>query len=617
MVIETKGYDMEKRGKLLSACPQYVLTEEEADEYDSWTLIKKESNNTLVIEGGRLMMLHLKYIRPFDSASTCIKNTLQWETSRAFFCESCFKHKGRPLFSLFSVNFGSLEYVLAGVRALNYLEYMLLCPIRLFTLLVKLKGAHATLGSRGHTFAIRADAAAKTVKAVRRTLPHAAGDAIILHFVFVGDKEALGLFELDATTGLPMILRLNKGVFEIDMQVLGLYATVLLARQVPIYAKYVSLSDPTDIAEINTLVQVAFSQIHFITDAEASHLDDHATATVAGAPADGEKTTTFTHSYMSFENVLADLVVPADEVTAKEVQSIMQAIPLPPQSKGRGSGSLRNPIKVTSGNQLVNEYTDFTELMSSIAPVELLNGWPYEMLKKDNAKAYIADTAILTHMLMQADHKFWSNNNALMELFNFWKQRRVVAATVSNMWNRDRESITNINTILEGISDLAKLVKNPQTKEAKALATLLRPYCRKLSDNIPYAKQSGSAQMTICIAYGRFFGNGILFSTLNPSIIKQPMFNRFLPPLANNNEVSQGEAAARIAAYEALSIQERKTLQIRNPAASALTYIFLTKSIFTKLYLFPLNHQGKATDAKIMRPPWRDREDAYDLHMYA
>ena len=72
------------------------------------------------------------------------------------------------------------------------------------------------IGSHGHTFAIRTDAADKTVKGVRRTLPHKASEAISLHFIFVGEKEQLGCLKMDAT-GIPTMIRLNASLFEIDL----------------------------------------------------------------------------------------------------------------------------------------------------------------------------------------------------------------------------------------------------------------------------------------------------------------------------------------------------------------------------------------------------------------
>ena len=71
--------------------------------------------------------------------------------------------------------------------------------------------------------------------------------------------------------------------------------------------------------------------------------------------------------------------------------------------------------------------------------------------------------------------------------------------------------------------------------------------------------------------------------------------------------ISPADAVARIATYETLSVSERKILQIRNPAASALTFLTVIKSIFTHLYQFPLDHHGAAKDSKIMRAPWRQR----------
>ena len=146
MVIEARDFDMETRGKFLKNCSQYILTLDEEDDYNLWSPLKRESNNTIVIENSKLMMLHLKYIRPYDPTSTCVTNSLRFDTSTAYFCKSCYISKGRPLFSLFYVNFGVLaEYIMPAVRALSYLEYLLLCPVRLYTLLVKLKYASGIL----------------------------------------------------------------------------------------------------------------------------------------------------------------------------------------------------------------------------------------------------------------------------------------------------------------------------------------------------------------------------------------------------------------------------------------------------------------------------------------
>ena len=84
-----------------------------------------------------------------------------------------------------------------------------------------------TIGAKGHTFSIRTDAADKTINAVRKTLPHTA-DVVVLYFLFVGEKEELGLFELDPKTNLPVILKLNQRMFEINIDILSLYATILL-----------------------------------------------------------------------------------------------------------------------------------------------------------------------------------------------------------------------------------------------------------------------------------------------------------------------------------------------------------------------------------------------------
>ena len=119
-----------------------------------------------------------------------------------------------------------------------------------------------------------------------------------------------------------------------------------------------------------------------------------------------------------------------------------------------------------------------------------------------------------------------------------------------------------ISEILKTTPNLATLVKNPKSVAAKAVAMKLRPFCRKLSQGIPFGKQSGSAQMTISINYGRFFGNGIFFKTLNPSVIKQPFFVRLLNPLVSNNAISNADINAQINAYESLSLSERKILQI-------------------------------------------------------
>ena len=71
MVIEARDFDMETRGKFLKNCSQYILTLDEEDDYNLWSPLKRESNNTIVIENSKLMMLHLKYIRPYDPTFTC------------------------------------------------------------------------------------------------------------------------------------------------------------------------------------------------------------------------------------------------------------------------------------------------------------------------------------------------------------------------------------------------------------------------------------------------------------------------------------------------------------------------------------------------------------------
>lgn len=53
------------------------------------------------------------------------------------------------------------------------------------------------------------------------------------------------------------------------MKILSLYSTLLLAQQIPIYKKYVLLTDAADISEIKNLVKNAFARIHYyVTDAE-------------------------------------------------------------------------------------------------------------------------------------------------------------------------------------------------------------------------------------------------------------------------------------------------------------------------------------------------------------
>ena len=105
-------------------------------DYDTWSLMKKRTNNVICVEGGYYFMLHFKYIRPYELATNFLCNNLSRMQSRAYFCASCFACEGRPPFSLFNVNFGSLEFVMAGVQSLSALEYMLLCPIRLYLFLV-------------------------------------------------------------------------------------------------------------------------------------------------------------------------------------------------------------------------------------------------------------------------------------------------------------------------------------------------------------------------------------------------------------------------------------------------------------------------------------------------
>ena len=195
----------------------------------------------------------------------------------------------------------------------------------------------------------------------------------------------------------------------------------------------------------------------------------------------------------------------------------------------------------------------------------------------------------------------------VMELFSFMKQRKIVSGTVSNIWNRDKESVKNVSDILAATPNLDYLVKHPKSHEAKQLVAILKPFCKKLSRDIPYSKQSGATQITISISYGRFFGNGIIFLTGNPSILKQPMFAKLLEPVKNNNVVSLQNSLAALSAYEKLSLSERKLLQIANPGASALTYVVLCKNIFKHLLQFPLTHNNNVKDTKIMRAPWRLR----------
>ena len=56
MVFEPDGFDMEKRSMLLNDCGMYSLNEEEKDDYDTWSLMKKKTNNQCHLRGRWLLL---------------------------------------------------------------------------------------------------------------------------------------------------------------------------------------------------------------------------------------------------------------------------------------------------------------------------------------------------------------------------------------------------------------------------------------------------------------------------------------------------------------------------------------------------------------------------------
>ena len=129
------------------------------------------------------------------------------------------------------------------------------------------------------------------------------------------------------------------------------------------------------------------------------------TATVAGAPNNVEGATTFTHSFLESDHVIAELVG-EKKVTKHDINVILSAIPVP-KSKTKQKG-VKAPLCVETKKTLMNEYTELAAIMSGIAPLECLNGWPY----MPSANHRISDKLILEHLMMQADHKWWSNVTA-------------------------------------------------------------------------------------------------------------------------------------------------------------------------------------------------------------
>ena len=604
-------------------------------------IMQLDCNVVCVLLAGEIVYFHTrnKYVVPFHPDWTNLVNGHDAD-SMVLCCDSCKEAaKERSINAVAFAKLGNLDH--RNLPPLSDLMRTLLNPSKVFTMLVKLRGE--AFGLVGHSFVLKMDPVSVTLNQLEDPLHVLFTGFFAKYKVWLSD-EVTGIpalirlnhhaFGFEKTTllayvrvyaayNLPCGLTVTDIEAMSDNYVFELFSKAHVTENESLLDKCADETVPgapgyTDgcEAQINSVhndsedaVKVephrlgryaapVLGTLSYLIQADNN---DQEANNEAGS---GESDTALLSAFMGISGVSKDIPVLPDSSPSTGVSPIIAASAMPslgvssatssvppvgipvssiPSAGPSGTGAPSSATGTKApcvfneghGKELENEYENWESSMMAIAGIDFFRGYPYSSNLKPTE---------ITHILSQADNRFAGNLPLLFKLFSFSRIREVARRT-SNLWKYKTDVIKDLNAFFERHPNYITLIENPALPECQELARLLRRIVRKTASNF-FGGGDKENQYAKILNTGRWLGNGVIFGTVNPSLIWQPVFYLHAAPVLNN---AIGTGPIVVPA----DLGERKRIMVNNPVASAALFQEIQNGI--EQDLFALNPHQKNT----------------------